>query len=118
MCFKMSSHVSAFGEPLLTILALVWFLSCVSSDVYLEGTRAHKSRLTELTLERPFSRMASHVVSKMTLCRESFLTTLNWANKGLFPRMNAHVRLQITSLCEGLSAAIVWALKRLLSSLK
>lgn len=61
--------------------------------------------------------MSSHVVCKVALSSESLATTLLVAGERLFARMNSHVSLKVSFLCECFSATYNATCERLLSSL-
>jgi len=67
--------------------------------------------------KRPVARVAPAVVSQMALGRESFKAFGVLALERLLPGVDAHVGLQVPSLCESLGTASDWTNKRLLSGL-
>ena len=118
MRFHVRAHVSGFWESLTTLVTLVWLLSSVPTDVYLESAWPHKLCVTFIALIRTLVLMPSWMIGKMPLSRESFPAALNLTHEGLLPCVDPLMSFEIPPLCESFPAPRKLADKGLIAGLR
>jgi hypothetical protein len=117
MSLLVSLEVPALWKPFMTFFTLIRSLSCMSSNVDLESTAPHESMGAIGALKWPFTGVASHVVSQMTLCGELFPTILDNTHEWLLSWVDSKVSFKVAFLCEGLITPWPWAFEWFFSSL-